>query len=116
MYKRQILNRNIRGRQENLSPLFMVGGIYPIVNPFFLGKVKINSQKEDCCLMTNTIKDVMKQNFYGQKVEEFTLIGLLDGVFANQDEIKEEFAEKVVSIEGFFQKMYQEVKSFYGVV
>ena len=41
----KILNRNIRGRQENLSPLFVVGGMYDIANPFFLGRVKVEGDK-----------------------------------------------------------------------
>jgi len=112
----KLLNRNIRGRQENLSPLFIIGGIYPIANPFFLGKAKIGSQKEECCLMTSTIKDVMKQKISMQEIGDFTRIGLVDGIFANQNEIKEEFAEKVISIEEFFQKMSEEVKNFYEVI
>ncbi len=31
----KVLNRDIRGREENLSPLFIVGGIYNINSPFF---------------------------------------------------------------------------------
>lgn len=112
----KILNRNIRGRQENLSPLFVIGGIYPIANPFFLGKVKINGRKEECHLVINTIKDVMEQSFCGQRVADFTWIGLLDGIFANHNEIKEVFAGRVISIEEFFRKMSQEVNNFYEVV
>jgi CRISPR-associated protein Cst2 len=31
------LSRQIKGRWENLSPVFMIGGIYRIKNPFFMG-------------------------------------------------------------------------------
>ncbi len=43
----KVLNRNIRGRQENLSPLFVVGGVYEIANPFFLGRIKLKGDKMD---------------------------------------------------------------------
>lgn len=33
----KLLNRNIRGRQESLAPLFIIGGLYPVANPFFWG-------------------------------------------------------------------------------
>lgn len=111
----KILNRNIRGRQENLSPLFLVGGIYPIANPFFLGKVKIDNKKEDAHLIIDTIKDVMNQKLGEKAVKDFTWIGLLEGVFANQEEIKEAFKEKVLSVEEFFQTISHEVKEFFGV-
>lgn len=112
----KILNRNIRGRQENLSPILVIGGIFPIANPFFLGKVKVNNMEKGCCLTIDTIKDVIEQSISDQRVGDFTLIGLLNGIFANQAEIKKEFADKVVSIEDFFRTMNREVKSFYGVV
>jgi CRISPR-associated regulatory protein, DevR family len=31
------LSRQIRGRYENLSPIFVIGGIYQVKNPFFMG-------------------------------------------------------------------------------
>ena len=37
----KVLNREIRGRQENLSPVFVIGGIYKINTPFFLGRIKM---------------------------------------------------------------------------
>lgn len=42
----KVLNREIRGRQENLSPVFVIGGIYKINTPFFLGRININSKME----------------------------------------------------------------------
>lgn len=36
----KVLNREIRGREENLSPIFVIGGIYKLNSPFFLGRIK----------------------------------------------------------------------------
>lgn len=47
----KILNRNIRGRQENLSPMFVIGGIYNVSNPFFLGRIKLETKKENFSLI-----------------------------------------------------------------
>lgn len=37
----KFLSREIKGRRENLSPLFVIGGLYPVKNPFFLNRIKI---------------------------------------------------------------------------
>ena len=42
----KVLNRNIRGREENLSPVFVIGGIYTLNSPFFLGRIALNDKKE----------------------------------------------------------------------
>ena len=40
----KLLNRNIRGRQESLAPLFIIGGLYPVANPFFFGEDQAREQ------------------------------------------------------------------------
>ena len=40
----KILNREIRGREEYLSPVFAIGGMYDINSPFFLGRIKLNGK------------------------------------------------------------------------
>jgi len=42
----KFLNREIRGRQENLAPLFIIGGAYPIPNPFFQGRIQLKGANE----------------------------------------------------------------------
>ena len=37
----KVLNRDIRGREENLSPIFVIGGMYKLNSPFFLGRIKL---------------------------------------------------------------------------
>ena len=37
----KVLNRDIRGREENLSPIFVIGGLYKLNSPFFLGRIKL---------------------------------------------------------------------------
>ncbi|MFN3699750.1 MAG: type I-B CRISPR-associated protein Cas7/Cst2/DevR, partial [Dictyoglomus sp.] len=46
----KILNREIRGRIENLNPLFVIGGIYDVKNPFFHGRIKLEWRKSGVCI------------------------------------------------------------------
>lgn len=106
----KILNRNIRGRQESLAPLFVVGGIYDVANPFFLGKVNLNTSEKGWNIDTRTIESLCEQTFAKKKVGEQTKVGLLNGIFTNEQEIQETFKDKLLTIEGFFETLKKEVK------
>jgi CRISPR-associated protein Cst2 len=111
----KILNRNIRGRQENLSPLFIIGGVYNAANPFFLGKIKLSSTAQGWSIETKPILETMEQTFAGQAIGEQTRIGFLSGIFANEGEFFDLFADKVLSIEQYFQYLSQQIQEYYGV-
>lgn len=106
----KLLSRNIRGRQENLTPLFVIGGVYPVANPFFLGRIQLEGKelKKEPLLQTNEF------TFGGQAIKQFTKVGLTNGTFSNESEIKEAF-EQVGTVEEFFQTISKEVAEFYGV-
>ena len=53
----KVLNRDIRGRKENLSPFFIVGGIYNLNSPFFLGRIKLNEKLK---INNQILKETMK--------------------------------------------------------
>ncbi|OKZ57426.1 MAG: type I-B CRISPR-associated protein Cas7/Cst2/DevR, partial [Clostridium sp. 26_21] len=53
----KILNREIRGREENLSPVFVIGGMYDINSPFFLGRIKLNGKNGEFSIDTEMLKD-----------------------------------------------------------
>lgn len=108
----KFLNREIRGRQENLAPLFIIGGAYPIPNPFFLGRVSlINSDPN--LLNVQPLKNIMEQTVYGQALSDHTKIGLVGGTFKNENDLLE--LGNVVSIEEFYQHLLEQVDQFYGV-
>ncbi|KXG11373.1 hypothetical protein AT864_00456 [Anoxybacillus sp. P3H1B] len=109
------LNRNIRGRQENLSPLFVIGGMYEVANPFFLGRVEVGATSNGWEVKTKQIRDIMEQTFVGQAIGEDTRMGVLSGMFANEGELYDEFAGKVTPIEPFFQYMSAKIQEYYGV-
>lgn len=107
------LNRHIRGRQENLAPLFIIGGLYPIANPFFLGRVALQDFNSRL-LNVKPMKSVLKQTTLGHDVRECTKVGLVDGIFANESEIAE--LVETVSIEEFYQHLFQEIDAYYKVL
>ena len=111
----KILNRNIRGRQENLSPLFVVGGIYDIANPFFLGRVKVEGDKNGYKVSSNTIKEVVNSTFLGKELKESTYVGMVEGAFTNKNELKDILGENLLTVDKFFGELTMGVKEYYGV-
>ncbi|MBZ6488329.1 type I-B CRISPR-associated protein Cas7/Cst2/DevR [Priestia aryabhattai] len=107
------LNRDIRGRQENLAPLFVIGGLYPIANPFFLGRVSLQDYNARL-LNIKPMESVLKQTALGHDVRTCTKIGLVDGIFANENEITE--LAETVSVEEFYQHLFQEIDAYYKVL
>ncbi len=111
----KILNRNIRGRQENLSPLFVVGGMYDIANPFFLGRVKVEGDKSGYKVSSDTIKEVVNSTFLGKELKQSTYIGMVEGSFTNKDEFKDILGENLLTVDKFFGQLTKGVKEYYGV-
>lgn len=111
----KILNRNIRGRQENLSPLFIIGGMYDIANPFFLGRIKLDVNKGKYEINTNMLNDALDITILDCNVRENTKLGIVSNVFANEEVVKS-CVEETSNIEGFFRGLKSEVNSYYGVL
>jgi CRISPR-associated protein Cst2 len=113
----RILNRNIRGRIENLSPVFAIGGVYPIPSPLFLGSIKLRSfggRFEIDIAPLNEVMEITLEvfgNVYSPKDD--TKIGIRSGVFGNEDEIKK--LPGAVDINSFFEDLKAKVREFYGV-
>jgi CRISPR-associated protein Cst2 len=103
----KFLNRDIRGRQENLSPLFVIGGVYDIANPFFLGKVRLDDRNGQRAIDIRPVQSVMEQTFAGRSIGEQTYIGLVDGIFSNETVYRDTFGDSVLSIENFFKTISQ---------
>lgn len=107
----KLLSRHIRGRQENLSPLFVVGGVYNGANPLFQGRVQLKQGQ----ISTLPLLEATELTFAGQPVKEQTHIGIVSGKFANEQEIRETFSDSVATVEQVFQKFVGEVATYYGV-
>lgn len=111
----KILNRNIRGRQENLSPVFAIGGIYNIANPYFLGRIKLNSSKEGFKIDTKVIDDVLESTFLGNNIKDDTYVGINEGCFINKNKFEEKLGDRVLGVNSFFDNLIKSVKKYYGV-
>jgi CRISPR-associated protein Cst2 len=111
----KLLNRNIRGRQESLAPLFVIGGVYPVANPFFLGRVTLEPKTKSWNINVKSLKDVIETTFAGQAVGEHTYIGHVSGVFGNEELFAALVGERAGSVETFFSEMKSQVADYYGV-
>jgi len=114
----QILTRNIKGRMENLSPVFAIGGVYDVKNPFFLGRLEVSKDKNTNRYNLNTeiLEGTLGLRFLDREVKQNTYMGLVKGFWGNESEIKALLDEdKVKDISGFFEKLKEEVTAYYGV-
>jgi len=99
------LYRDIKGRRENLSPLFVVGGRYTRKNPFFENRIIINKNK----LVTNVLTEIINSC---DDIKDNTVSGILSGVFSNDSEIKQELNAGTVA--EVFDHLKKEVDEYYG--
>lgn len=106
----KLLSRNIRGRQENLTPLFAIGGVYPVANPFFQGRIQLDGKE----LQITPLIQTNEFTFGGEAMKKFTNVGLTSGTFANETEIQAALPS-VGTIEEFFQALIQGVAEYYEV-
>ena len=114
----KVLNRNIKGRMESLNPLFAIGGVYNVKNPFFMGRLKIqyNRETRKYLLDTPIIQSVLEMSFNGEKVKNNTHIGVVKGYWENEEEIQKLVNEdKFHNVNDFFEALKQKVNGYYGV-
>lgn len=104
------LYRDIGARRENLSPLFVVGGVYNRKNPYFENLVGYSNGELDARGIFSMIDD-------NTDVAENTLCGITDGVFSNGDLIKKGFESHSVhasTVGEFFKTIMERVKAEYA--
>ena len=98
------LYRDIKGRSENLSPLFVIGGVFSRKNPFFSNAINVSNGK----LNINSIKSVLNMM---QEEKEFVKIGLVNGIFDNETDIINELDAKDVG--EVFNEIIDDMKKTY---
>lgn len=109
----KVLNREIRGREENLSPVFVIGGMYDINSPFYLGRIKLNGKDGKFSLDTEMLQDTSSLTIGDSVIFDDTEIGILKNTFKNEHEIEECFDEKTTNIEVFFKNLKEDVTNYY---
>ena len=107
----KVLNREIRGREENLSPIFVIGGLYKLNSPFFLGRIKLNGKNGGFYIDTEMLKDAMTLKLGEESIEEDTNVGILKNSLKNEEEILENF--KTMNIQEFFEDLENKVDEYY---
>lgn len=100
----QYLYRDIKGRRENLSPVFVIGGRYERKNPFFENRIKVENNR----LKIQMLKDILEDS----RVESNTFAGVLSNMFDNDNEIKEKLSAETVG--KAFDHLKEEVDAYYG--
>lgn len=96
------LYRDIRGRRENLAPLFVIGGVYNIKNPIFENLVKVKDNKV-------LVQDIVSGIFENMKKD--TSCGVIEGKFDNTQEIKDTLNSTTVP--KFFDQLKAKVREYY---
>lgn len=97
-----LLYRDIRGRREDLKPLFAIGGVYDTKNPIFENVLEVKNNK----VVIEAIKGVLFDS-----IEKDTICGLIEGKFDNDKSIKEEL--KALSMPEMFKTLKSKVNEYY---
>lgn len=97
----QYLYRDIRGRRENLAPVFAIGGVYDRKNPYFENRIQLRKNK----LNIEKLEEIIESD---QDSKNNTKVGYLDNSFSNDAEVKEKL--NVMKMNEFFDSMIKEVK------
>lgn len=101
----QFLYRDIKGRRENLAPVFAIGGRYERKNPFFENRIVLDRGK----IKTDTLTQIMESS---NDIKENTVIGVIKGIFENDKELEEKW--DVGSVADVFNHLKKEVDDYYG--
>lgn len=87
--------RDIRGRREDLKPLFIIGGVYANKNPFFENIVMVDWQNGKPAIVLESLKQALNRKYsyldsngkmQEAEVSSETYIGIVDGKFVQSTE------------------------------
>ncbi|MFZ3170621.1 MAG: type I-B CRISPR-associated protein Cas7/Cst2/DevR [Carboxydocellales bacterium] len=97
------LYRDIRGRREDLKPLFAIGGVYDIKNPVFQNVVNVKNNCIDVSEIQGVLYDIIKED---------THCGVVNKSFDNTTELKDEL--HALSMPDFFAILKTKVDAYYA--
>lgn len=101
----QFLYRDIKGRRENLAPVFVIGGRYERKNPFFENRIVLDKGE----IRVDTLVEILESS---SDIKENTSIGVMSGIFANDSELKQVL--KAGSVADTFNQLKKEMDNYYG--
>lgn len=102
----EFLYRDIKGRRENLAPVFVIGGTYARKCPYFEGRIHLVKNKLNSAALNEIIRSE-------HDISDNTVVGYLDGSFANSEEIKKDMPA-AGTISEFFNAVSEKVKAYYA--
>jgi len=98
----EFLYRDIRGRREDLKPLFVIGGVYDIKNPIFANTVTVRNLE----IPTGPILSVMND-----RIKKDTYCGIVKDTFKNENQIINELGATTTA--EFFNIVRSKVDEYY---
>lgn len=101
----QYLYRDIKGRRENLAPIFAIGGVYDRKNPYFENRIKVEDNKIDTAPLLEIINA-------GEDTINNTVSGIAAGMFQNDQEVKEKL--NCAGVSEVFDELKAKVGKYYG--
>jgi CRISPR-associated protein Cst2 len=117
------LYRDIRGRREDLKPLFIVGGVYDTLNPFFENTVIVDWKDDKPEINISALIQQVLPNNEAQEshanIADNTFIGIRDGFFANssssgfKENLPENIQQHVGSPEFVISSLRNKVSQYY---
>ena len=96
--------RDIRGRRENLSPLFVVGGVFKRKNPYFSNALVVKNNKVEVAPIESILKSMGDD-------QENVRTGVIKGIFNNENEL--ETSLNVTTVGEAFESIIQDMKKMY---
>lgn len=100
----QFLYRDIKGRRENLAPLFVIGGVYARKNPYFEHRLNVKNNK----VTAETLKETRDAC---DDTKNNTLCGVVSGIFENDEQLRSELG--ATTVEAFFNTLKERVHEGY---
>ncbi len=116
------LYRDIKGRREDLKPLFIIGGVYDTCNPFFENLVDVAWEKGRAKIVVEPLKQLLSSKYASldgnntivkKPVKDETYIGIRSGKFVNTEQDFDGLS--FGSPEFVIQKLQEQVNAYYGV-
>ncbi|EEY35722.1 type I-B CRISPR-associated protein Cas7/Cst2/DevR [Pseudoleptotrichia goodfellowii] len=104
-----ILYRDIKGRREDLKPLFVIGGVYDIKNPFFENLVDVKNE--------NILVDKLVSGIH-KIIEKDTKCGIIKEQFQNETELREKLKNKNITVQDIsevFNDLKKEIDKYYEI-
>lgn len=101
----QFLYRDIKGRRENLAPVFVIGGVYDRKSPYFEGRCRVIKGSLDSGILNQGIASC-------EDTKNNTLVGQVYGCFTNSAEIAAKLSENTV--DSVFAQLKEKVRAYYA--